>query len=164
MTVKPLMKTRRNTVGSRTIETHLYRPGSYPFDLIAPISILWQPITLPTNEVQALDDAPRHEAKDAIRVVWLMIHPAVYDDASTALQYAAKLALDSDKQLNPRVDGEYEIEIADLRGQLNIFELMGPRTNQVIKGALKPISQDKAESFTQVRLQNRPCVDVLIRT
>lgn len=163
MIVKPLMKARRNTVGSRTIETHLYRPGSYPFDLIGPISILWQPMVPPTNEVQALDDPqPRQEAKDVIRVVWLMLHPAVYDDVSATLQHAAKLALDSYKQLNTTAGGEYEIEIADLRGQLNIFELMGPKTNQVLKGALKPISQDKAESFTQARFQNRPDVDVLI--
>ena len=157
------MKTGRNTVGSRTIETHLYRPGSYPFDLIAPISILWQPMAPPTSEVQAPGDAqPRQAAKDAIRVVWLMLHPAVYDDASAALQHAAKLALDSDKQLDATADGKYEMEIADLRGQLNIFELMGPKTNQVLKGALKPISQDETETFTQVRFQNRPYVDVLI--
>ncbi|KAF8349342.1 NUC188 domain-containing protein [Amanita rubescens] len=151
---------KRNTVGSRTIETHLYRPGSYPFDLITPITILWRPMSPPTSQGQAMEDAqPRQEAKEAIRIVWLMFHPVVYDDVSTALQHAAKLVLDSAKQRNAAAEGEYEVEIADLRGHFNIFELMGPKTNQVLKGVLKPVSQDKRESFIQFwsSLNRLPC-------
>jgi ribonuclease P/MRP protein subunit POP1 len=122
-------------------------------------------MTPPTNEVQILGDAqPPQEIKEVIRIVWLMVHPVVYDDVSTTLQHAAKLVIDSAKQRNATADGEYEIDIADLRGQFNIFELMGPKTNQVLKGALKPISQDKNESFAQVRFQNQRYVAVLIKT
>lgn len=148
------MNISRNTVGSRTMETHLYRPGSYPFDLIAPVTILWRPMAPSASQGQAIEDAqPHQEAKEAIRIVWFMFHPVVYDDVSAALQHAAKLVLDSAKQQNATAEGEYEVEIADLRGHFNIFELMGPKTNQVLKGALKPVSQDKRESFIQVYSQ-----------
>ena len=145
------MRFNRNTVGSRSIETHLYKPGTYPFDLIAPITILWQPLSAQTSETtQGQGNGQQRDAKDVIRTVWLMFHPAVYDDVSAALQQAAPLALDSAKRQKTTENIEYEIEIADLRGHFNIFELVGPRSNQVLKGVLKPVLQDSREPFTQV--------------
>ncbi|KAK2465239.1 hypothetical protein APHAL10511_002593 [Amanita phalloides] len=139
---------KRNTVGSRTVETYLYKPTSYPFELIAPVTILWQP-KAPKNETESQGNEPQQEDKDVVRTTWLMFHPVVYDDAFAALQHAASLALDSAKRQTTTASAEYEIEIADLRGHLNIFEIMGPKSSQVLKGALKPISEDDRESFAQ---------------
>ncbi|KAF9230624.1 FAT domain-containing protein [Melanogaster broomeanus] len=40
-----------------------------------------------------------------------------------------------------------EIEIADLRGSINAFEVMGPKSSQVIKGALSPAGGEDRVDF-----------------
>ncbi|KAF8635812.1 hypothetical protein AX15_000014 [Amanita polypyramis BW_CC] len=141
---------KRNTVGSRAIETHLYKPGTYPLDLIASVTILWQPLAAHSSEIQGEgDDQQQKDTKDAIRTVWLMFHPAVYEIVSAGLQQAASLALNAAKRRETAQNTEHEVEIADLRGHFNIFELVGPRSNQVLKGVLKPVTQDDRELFTQ---------------
>ncbi len=39
--------------------------------------------------------------------------------------------------------------MADLREHLNVYEIMGPKASQIIKGALKPVD-DKREDFRKV--------------
>ena len=43
-----------------------------------------------------------------------------------------------------------KVEVVDLRGKFNIFELMGPKSSQVIKGALTPVPGDDREELNQV--------------
>lgn len=43
-----------------------------------------------------------------------------------------------------------KVDIVDLRGKVNIFELMGPKSTQVIKGALKPILGGESKELNQV--------------
>jgi len=45
---------------------------------------------------------------------------------------------------------DIDVEIADLRGQINVFEIMGPKSSQVLRGALNPVLQDQRKDFTQV--------------
>lgn len=44
-----------------------------------------------------------------------------------------------------------EIEIADLRGHFNIFELVGPKSSQVIHGILKLANPEERQSVRKVR-------------
>lgn len=44
--------------------------------------------------------------------------------------------------------------MADLREQFNVFEIMGPKASQVLKGALKP-ADDKREDFKKVCVLRR---------
>ena len=37
------------------------------------------------------------------------------------------------------------MEIADLRGEVNIFEIMGPQANQVLRGALRAVPRGEGE-------------------
>ncbi|KAF8631784.1 hypothetical protein AX17_004999 [Amanita inopinata Kibby_2008] len=186
---------RRCTVGSRSIETHMYKPGSYPFDMLTPVTILWQPSIVHTtdtantsspatsiveshrvadiqqNDMQSGNQTGRKETshfqrdtKYSTRVIWLTFHPAVFNEVFSALQEAASLVLDAAKR-EKAGEGAVDIEIADLRGHLNIFEIMGPKTNQVLKGALKPVPQDNRASFLQFwsELSNLPCSGSLPR-
>lgn len=57
------------------------------------------------------------------------MHRAIVESANTVLQRASSDA--------PRSAQESEIEIADLRKEINAFEIIGPKANQVLAGALK---------------------------
>lgn len=45
---------------------------------------------------------------------------------------------------------EVEIEVADLRDQFNIFELVGPKASQVIHGALTPVENEERDDLKKV--------------
>ena len=69
----------------------------------------------------------------------------------STLQNAASLALVSLKKAFPTEDVEkFEVEIADLRESINVFEIMGPKSSQVIRGALRPLLGDERAEFKQV--------------
>ncbi|KAJ7459800.1 ribonucleases P/MRP protein subunit POP1-domain-containing protein [Mycena latifolia] len=169
---------KRYLPGARTIDTHIYEPGQYPFGLIGPATIFWRPI--PTSKSQAQSDVPQdtpaqstasgsHKGKgkgkgkakdpsekssnaDALpRTVWIRTHPATSETVFAALQASASLALDAARKAAPpgtEIDN-IGVEIEDLSGQLNAFEIMGPKSNQVLKGALSPVSQDSREDFNK---------------
>ena len=127
----------------------MYQPGTYPFDLLTPATIIWQPLLV--QSMEPLQGERLHQdPKDTVRTVWLICHPAVHDDALAALQQTASLTLSAIKRQEATANAEYAVEIADLRGHFNTFEIIGPKSNQVLKGALKPIPQDDRASFAQV--------------
>ncbi|KAF9497689.1 POP1-domain-containing protein [Pleurotus eryngii] len=151
---------QRYTVGSRALDTHLYSPGQYPLGLACPITIIWKPLALPKQTVTPEDNAQDKSAEnieetrranhpspepDSKRTVWLMVHPCVFDTAFGIIQLCASLTL---ARLKETGNTSTEIEIADLRTQLNIFEIMGPKSNQVIKGALSPAAAGQKDDFT----------------
>ncbi|KAG5642672.1 hypothetical protein DXG03_002356 [Asterophora parasitica] len=169
---------KRYSPGLRALETYFYKPSSYPFGLISPLTVIWRP--LPTDSAppepqnsndqsketitdpDASTSTRKRKAKgkgkekeqekpttradtDAHRVVWLRVHPSAYEEVLSSLQASTSLSLDAAR----RESGgkEIEVEIADLRGQVNAFEIMGPKSNQVLRGALSPISQDQRAEF-----------------
>jgi ribonuclease P/MRP protein subunit POP1 len=168
----------RFSAGSRALETHIYKVGSYPFDLIAPISIIWKPVAYLSSSTEDGSAGKAQPSKDSgsasqkntekrrkkrkgkekekaqpasegTRLVWLRSHPSVFDGVFSSLRAAASLALDIAKRSMGEEEKDIDVEIADLRGQINVFEIMGPKSSQVLKGAL-PVPQDQKEEFTQV--------------
>lgn len=179
--------------GARILETHLYKPQTYPFDLIAPITIIWKPICQspdpnPPSDSASADAAIQNptdlsetvnsrknsgkgkgkgKATDPCvlekatssapdsnisRTVWIRSHPSIYNEVFSALQSSASLTLDIVKHSSNGDESQsVEIELASLRGQINVFEIMGPKSNQVIKGALTPVAEDKREEFKKVQ-------------
>jgi ribonuclease P/MRP protein subunit POP1 len=97
--------------------------------------------------------AKEHLNSEAVpRTVWIRTHPATSETVFTALRTSASLALDAARKAAPpgtQID-EIGIELEDLSGQLNAFEIMGPKSNQVLKGALTPVSQDSRDDFNKV--------------
>lgn len=81
------------------------------------------------------------------RTVWIRFHPAVHRQVVLALQTVASQYLAKKKaEGNEGV----QLEICDLKDQINVFEVMGPQASQVIRGALSAISGDPRPEFKQV--------------
>ncbi|KAJ7644080.1 ribonucleases P/MRP protein subunit POP1-domain-containing protein [Roridomyces roridus] len=148
----------RYVAGSRTLDTHIYLPGGYPFGLIGPATIFWKSVA---KDGSVPDGASKKSGKgkepavassnpDTIpRTVWILTHPAISDQVFQAVKTSASLVLDAARQQAPEGTQIHEIgvEIEDLSGQINAFEIMGPKANQVLKGALSPITNDSREDF-----------------
>jgi ribonuclease P/MRP protein subunit POP1 len=164
--------------GARVCDTHIYGSESYPFDLISPVTVIWQPAqtevatpdpTLVTASDQSTAEKsdslkrkrkkkakgeenasdPLAEEQEARRVVWVRCHPSGYNDVYTSLQHSASFALEFYKK--PVNGGKtHTVDILDRRHLVNVFEIMGPKSSQVIRGALTPVSEDKRTEFREV--------------
>ncbi|EIW59552.1 POP1-domain-containing protein [Trametes versicolor FP-101664 SS1] len=150
---------KRFLTGARAIETHIYGYNTYPDQLLTPATILWhaEAVTSSASKAQTSgDDGSTSKGKGKekatattssdpehkIRTVWIRVHPAATAEAHRALRHAASFAIDTVKQTGRTV----EVEIADLREQFNVFEIMGPKASQVLKGALKPVDDNREDS------------------
>ena len=168
-------KVARFLAGARVCETHFYEHKSYPYDLIAPMTVMWQPLVKtngkPTNddtaqsEESAVPKSKKRRGKGKSkgkqkeqgasntthphRKVWIRMHPAAVHVAYQTLRTATSYALDAVRTAEPN-RGEVEVEIADLREHVNVFEIMGPKSSQVIKGALKPTKENVGDEFVKV--------------
>lgn len=149
----PFLKSLHRFVnGTRTHETHLYEAGHYPYGLIAPVSIMWQPLPEPTD-LKGKDKEPSATApipepqRNANRVVWLRFHPVVHAQVLSALQTAASRYLAKKKAEG--LEG-IEMQIVDLKDQINVFEIMGPQASQVIRGALSAVPGDQRDELKKV--------------
>ncbi|KAJ7505381.1 ribonucleases P/MRP protein subunit POP1-domain-containing protein [Mycena galericulata] len=166
---------RRFLPGARTLDTHIYEPGLYPFGLIGPATIFWRPVPT-SSKHQVLDvpqdanqapappthagsqkrskgkgRAPTFDPDTVLRTVWIRSHPATSEKVFEALRTSASSVLDAARKVaaeGTQID-EIGIELEDLSGQINAFEIMGPKANQVLKGALSPVSQDPREDFNK---------------
>ena len=161
------------TTGGRACETHVYKHASYPFDLLGPMTIIWQPLSPEGNSSHAgerkekgngkgegkgkgrgkgkekqTDNSEPPEPSNGPRVIWVRCHPAIFEDVFESLQASASYVLEQSKKKDPQ--GYAQIEIADLRGCLNAFEIMGPKSSQVIKGALFPVGNDGRKDVKEV--------------
>lgn len=110
-------------------------PNSYPYDLIGPVTIVWRPTTSPGSSDQA----------HSLRTLWLICHPTIFESAFRSLVVSSSFAVEG-----PDIKRKHKVEVLDLRGKFNIFELMGPKSSQVIKGTLTPAPDEKSEEFSQV--------------
>lgn len=161
MLIAPLV---RFLTGARACETHVYKSGVYPFDLIAPVTVIWQS----QSDMMHAKPGPstmhkaKHQKKDKEdglqvppspkRLVWIRAHPSVFSEVYLTLQTSASYALEAAKKANgPDAKVDLVVEIADLRERLNVFEIMGPKSSQVIKGALKPVAEPGRNAFSAVR-------------
>ena len=113
--------------------------------MVSPITVIWKPRTCSDGN----EPASRPESSEQ-RVVWLRVHPSAFDVVSSSLQLTASLTLDAAKRSSDGEMEELEVEIADLRGQINIFEITGPKSNQVLRGALSPVHEDQRIDFQKV--------------
>ena len=153
--------------GTRAAETFIYGYNKYPYNLIGPATVLWHAVSADgPPAIQRGGDKGKGKSKgkgkeketatnpqQRIRTVWVRVHPSVTEEVHDALRMSASFTLDGAKQTG-RVA---EVEMADLREQFNVFEVMGPKSSQVIKGALRPVADQRAD-FNQVCLKGLPRV------
>ncbi|KAJ3515375.1 hypothetical protein NLJ89_g1799 [Agrocybe chaxingu] len=157
----PGPSSKRCLGGSRVLETWMYKPGSYPYDLIAPVTVVWKPADSPTATTAEPDqinakgkgkakEPPSVPAENApserIRCVWLRFHPSVHTEVLNILQGAASQTLATYKEVHGD-SKEMTLEIANLKNHVNVFEIIGPKSSQVIRGALSPVHSDKRGDF-----------------
>lgn len=127
----------RYLTGSRACEALLYMPNSYPYDLIGPVTILWRPAA--SVDFDDLAYSPR--------TVWVVCHPSIFESAFQSLTVSSSFAVEVSESDDKRRN---KVEVVDLRGKFNIFELMGPKSSQVLKGALAPVFDDESGEFNRV--------------
>ncbi|KAG9026385.1 hypothetical protein FRB95_008900 [Tulasnella sp. JGI-2019a] len=133
----------RYTSGARLCDTHIYNVGAYPFEMIGPCSIIWKPEDIPTS-TGLTEATATSSSSSSNRVLWLRCHPAIFDFMHRAIVESANIVLQNTQSearetetATPQTDQGNEIEIADLRKEINAFDIIGPKANQVLAGALK---------------------------
>ena len=128
--------------------------------LIAPGTVIWRPV-LPAEQHRessgsvnpaSVNSKGKTKADQSVdigmRTVWIKVHPSVFEEVYSELRTAASFALEAAKKAAPPpADKPYEVEIADLREHFNVFEIMGPKSSQVIRGALRPVAEDNRAEF-----------------
>ncbi|THV05260.1 POP1-domain-containing protein [Dendrothele bispora CBS 962.96] len=157
---------RRFISGARVLNTHIYDCNAYPLDLIAPVTLMWKPLN-PVSETETQARKKNRKGKDkeapsgldpskVIRTLWICVHPSVMKEVYIVLQTSVSLVLESIRDAGLP---EVQVELAPLRGQLNMFEIMGPKSSQVIKGAFSPVLNDQSETFKKfwASLSNLQC-------
>jgi hypothetical protein len=159
----------RVSSGGRRHDTHIYACGAYPFGLLGPVAILWQPgpdagtrspgenhITSKTKRKHAKRAATNNaqaERLDVARTVWIWSHPAMFEQVQDALQTAtAKVLAEVDHQTGPSSSMKpvETIEIRDLKGEINAFDLTGPKSTAILQGVLNPVKDDSTNSREKI--------------
>ncbi|KAK7681603.1 hypothetical protein QCA50_015336 [Cerrena zonata] len=165
---------KRFVNGTRACDIHFYKRGAYPLDLIAPVTVIWQPVNGPakgpsgsensSGGVEAEGAGPSTGRKrkgksqqkaspstidisPPTRLLWIKVHPSIFHEVYIELRDAASFALETVKKSSQSDEPELTVEIADLRTKLNIFEIMGPKSSQIIRGVLRPVLDDKREEL-----------------
>ncbi|ESK94957.1 rnase p protein subunit [Moniliophthora roreri MCA 2997] len=142
--------------GARALDTHFYEPNFYPFHLICPVTIMWEPPPVQSHKQLNSKQKKWNRGKGRgsgqqqagsnppLKRVWLRCHPATFDAAFKALHSATSSVLED---LQTFESTPVEIEIADMRGEINVFEIMGPKSSRVLKGALSPVMDGASDEF-----------------
>lgn len=156
------LKDARYLTGSRTLDTHVYKLGCYPHDLIGPATVMWQPWLCENTSNETASPSIKGKEKELaqdsaieqtqplrVRSVWLRFHPCIHNDIIDTLKEAASQTLIRHKARSPVTD-ELEIKVIDRRQQINVFEIIGPKSSQILKGVLRPIMPDKRRDFLRV--------------
>ncbi|KAA1469823.1 POP1-domain-containing protein [Dentipellis sp. KUC8613] len=175
----PGPSSKRYTDGVRACDITMYRPNLYPFTLIGPVTLMWRPVDplLDTDKGQADTNAgssnnggkkkkkgkkkssdaattstqPQPTRDDISRTIWIRCHPTIFKDAYLALKIATSTTLEELKKSSDHLDKKYEVELANLSDSVNVFEIMGPKSSQVIRGALTPdFNNETRKEFKKV--------------
>jgi ribonuclease P/MRP protein subunit POP1 len=106
------------------------------------VTLIWKCVVEPDKPAKSKKRKGKAKASAAPKQhgVWIICHPTIFNQTFASVQQAASLAVEEAKKSS---NAEIEVEIADISSQLNMFEIMGPKSSQVIKGALDPISSDR---------------------
>jgi ribonuclease P/MRP protein subunit POP1 len=64
------------------------------------------------------------------------------------------LSLDALKKSLGHSQNSYSVEVIDLRNSINVFEITGPKSSQVVHGALSPIIANHTGEFKKVKILN----------
>jgi ribonuclease P/MRP protein subunit POP1 len=100
---------------------------------------------------EEVPEAPPESPDEEVRTAWIRCHPAIFSTVLSTLKGAVSLTLDTLKKSPGRSQNSYSVEIIDLRESINVFEITGPKSSQVIHGALTPTIANHEDEFKKVR-------------
>jgi hypothetical protein len=99
---------------------------------------------------------PQPESPDeATRTIWIRCHPTIFSLVFSTLKEAVSLTLDTMKKSPLYTQNSYSVEVVDLRDSINVFEITGPKSSQVIHGALTPTIANQKDEFRKVKQTKR---------
>jgi ribonuclease P/MRP protein subunit POP1 len=93
---------------------------------------------------------------EATRTIWIRCHPLIFSPVLSTLRNAVSLTLDTLKKSPVHAQSSYSVEVVDLRDSMNVFEITGPKSSQVIHGALTPMIANQTDEFKKVKQTKRP--------
>lgn len=123
-------------------EVTLHRYREWPAGMIGPAEILWRPqATGTTSDRKGKRKQVGNPVDDASkRYLWISIHPSIFDETyKTLVKAISSYYQRPDARSADRGVG---VEMKDLRGTMNSFEIMGPRSVQILEGILDPCRSD----------------------
>jgi hypothetical protein len=85
------------------------------------------------------------------RTIWIRCHPAIFSKVLSTLKNAVSLSLDTLKKSPGHSQNSYSVEVIDLRNSINVFEITGPKSSQVVRGALTPTIANHTGEFKKVK-------------
>ncbi|KZO93565.1 POP1-domain-containing protein, partial [Calocera viscosa TUFC12733] len=114
-------------------------------EVLGPLGVIWRPVTPDLGA----------GAGRRLRTLWLRIHPAIFPPFLLSLQSACSAVLEQHRLSSPpgtaHTKAEEEtLEIQDLRGEVLAFDLMGPRSTQVLRGALGLVKGEERGEVKEV--------------
>ncbi|KLO07616.1 POP1-domain-containing protein [Schizopora paradoxa] len=140
---EPSPAAARYVSGSRICLTYIYGLDAYPLDFIAPINIMWKPkLDESTGEGKGKGKAAPSKVHE--RTLWIRCHPLSYERVTEVLRTSISTVLQS---LRDKVGETLEVDMSDFRDRFNIYEIIGPKSSQVIMGALSPIKDELKDNF-----------------
>ncbi|KAJ9109900.1 hypothetical protein QFC19_001880 [Naganishia cerealis] len=131
----------RYETGGRMAQFTLHRHREWPGGMIGPAELLWRPQALVTSPVNGNNKRKRESKTDVsdnpasnTRQLWIRVHPSIVDETyGTFVKAITSFYQQKDRQSTARTSS---LEIRDLRGEINSFEITGPKAIQVIGGVL----------------------------
>ena len=107
---------------------------------------------------ESLPESPHDET----RTIWIRCHPAIFSTVLSTFKNAVSLSLDALKKSPAHSQNSYSVEVIDLRNSINVFEITGPKSSQVIRGALTPTIANHTGEFKKVtNIDSSPRSDYL---
>jgi hypothetical protein len=85
------------------------------------------------------------------RAIWIRCHPAIFSTVLSTLKNAVSSSLDTLKRSPEYSRNSYSVEVIDLRSSINVFEITGPKSSQVVHGALTPTIANHTGEFKKVK-------------
>ncbi|KAF9475642.1 POP1-domain-containing protein [Pholiota conissans] len=143
---------KRYLSGARMIETHAYKRNAYPYELVAPLALIWRPqsqlLNYENGKGKKNAGTPLPSKSSDIRSILLRFHPLAHATMLDILKESASYVLETYKRSHQGRQ-ETRLEITDVTGHFNVFEIMGPKSSQVLHGCLSPVHSVGRTDFSQ---------------
>jgi ribonuclease P/MRP protein subunit POP1 len=102
---------------------------------------------------EGMSESQPESPDETTRTIWIRCHPTIFCPVLSTLRKAVSLTLDAMKKSSVHSQNSYSVEVIDLRDSINVFEITGPKSSQVIHGALTPVIASQKDEFKKVTKQ-----------